>query len=346
MFIQWEFAMLYPTRSKMWNSDRAKAPGLADRKPVRFSNIDRLARELSRRPQSTFLTALGIRLLARFCSMLLLLIMPLALNGGGVTLYEIGTSEVRLASAGWSSRANEPSTVFTNPAGMSRLNRRQLQFNGEAIYLHVDFDHNSNTSVRGTDGHSNEWLPAGSFFYVQPINDDITLGFGNLGYFGSCLRFNNDWVGRYRLTYNFLEGFSLVPAAAYKINDYLSVGVGVNIMYGLYRQKSDVNNLLDSMPDGRLRLIDEDFGYGAVVGILFEPSACTRFGVQYLSRVNLRFRAKPKFSGIGPVLTDILDRTGVLNSKVKISSNVPQSVMVSGYHDLNDFGRPQACGTA
>ena len=54
-----------------------------------------------------------------FC--LLLGLAPQFLSGGGVCLYEISTADVRLASAGWSARAEDPSTLFTNPAGMTRL---------------------------------------------------------------------------------------------------------------------------------------------------------------------------------------------------------------------------------
>ena len=44
---------------------------------------------------------------------------------GGLLLYEIGTAEVGLASAGFGARAQDASTVFTNPAGMPRLDGNQ-----------------------------------------------------------------------------------------------------------------------------------------------------------------------------------------------------------------------------
>jgi len=45
---------------------------------------------------------------------------------GGLIAYEVGTAEVGLASAGNSARAQDASTVFTNPAGMTRLEGTQL----------------------------------------------------------------------------------------------------------------------------------------------------------------------------------------------------------------------------
>jgi len=56
---------LYHNRSRTWNFDCAKAPGIDDRKSVHISNIDRLTivdpRELSRESKSKLLTDCGIR---------------------------------------------------------------------------------------------------------------------------------------------------------------------------------------------------------------------------------------------------------------------------------------------
>lgn len=37
---------------------------------------------------------------------------------GGLMLYEVGTADVGLASAGYRARAQDASTVFTNPSGV------------------------------------------------------------------------------------------------------------------------------------------------------------------------------------------------------------------------------------
>ncbi len=267
----------------------------------------------------------------------LLLTLPCSMQGGGIILYEIGTAEVRLASAGWSSRAEDPSTVFTNPAGMTRIQEGAIQVGGEAINAHIQFDSNSKTTVSGTNGDASIWLPAGSYFFVEPINDCFSIGFGSLGYFGSDLHFDNDnWVGRYYVDYSFLEGFSFIASAAYKVTESLSVGLGANTMYALFRERNNIRNSLDAIQDGQLKMHDERLSVGAVVGVLYEFSPCTRVGVQYLSPIQFHFQDTPTFVGIGPRLQAILRDSGVLNSKVKINVRVPQSVMLSGYHAFNN----------
>ena len=45
---------------------------------------------------------------------------------GGILLYETGTAEIGLASAGYGARAQDASSVLTNPAGMTRLDGTQF----------------------------------------------------------------------------------------------------------------------------------------------------------------------------------------------------------------------------
>jgi long-subunit fatty acid transport protein len=43
-----------------------------------------------------------------------------AASAGGILMYEVGTADVGLAAAGYAARAQDTSTVLTNPAGMTR----------------------------------------------------------------------------------------------------------------------------------------------------------------------------------------------------------------------------------
>lgn len=265
-----------------------------------------------------------------------LLLLPLQVNAGGVCLYEISSADTRLASAGWSARAQDPSTLFTNPAGMTRLCGTQLEVGAQAIYCHFNFKPNSQTNVQGSAGKANIWLPSSSTFITHSYNERITAGIGTLGYFGSDLVYKHNWVGRYYIQKILLEGISLVPAAAFKINDQWSVGGGANIMYGFFKQRSAVRDNIDGLPDGYFNMHDYRFGYGGVFGVLYEPYCDTRLGVQYLTPVTLDFRVRPHFQNIGPKLTRILTDLGIINATIKLKVVVPQSVIFSVYHDFNE----------
>ena len=61
---------------------------------------------------------------------------------GGLIAYEFGTADVGLASAGYGARAQDASTVFTNPAGMTRLAGTQFLAAGQVLW--------GNTNSRST----------------------------------------------------------------------------------------------------------------------------------------------------------------------------------------------------
>src|SRR5512145_3139711 len=121
-------------------------------------------------------------------------------QAGGLFLYEIATPDVGLASAGYAARADDASTLFKNPAGMSRLEEAQLQGGLQALYGSVSFTANANASAQlGNDNGGNAigWLPGASLFVALPVAEKWRVGFGTLSYFGLAQDYGDDWVGRY-----------------------------------------------------------------------------------------------------------------------------------------------------
>ena len=167
-------------------------------------------------------------------------------------------------------------------------------------------------------------------FVVVPLSEKLRVGFGTLSYFGLAEDYGDDWVGRYYVQKSALLGMSLMPSASYQLADWLSIGAGLNAMYGYLDTEIAVNNVIGS--DGQMALKDGTWGFGANVGVLIKAGEQTRFGVTYLSPVNLDFNDTPTFTGLGPGLSAILANPSQLNLGV----TVPQSVMVSAYHALND----------
>ena len=66
---------------------------------------------------------------------------------GGLLLYEVGTEDVGLAAAGYAVRAQDATTVFTNPAGMTRLDGNQLQLGTQVLYSDIKFSASGGTSA-------------------------------------------------------------------------------------------------------------------------------------------------------------------------------------------------------
>lgn len=112
-----------------------------------------------------------------------LLLLAAQAMAGGLYLYEIGTPDVGTAASGYAAKAQDASTVFTNPAGMTRLSRPELQFGLQALYLNEKFTPNPGTTNSGSNGDPSAWIPAGSMFYSHPVTKDLSFGFGMFGNF-------------------------------------------------------------------------------------------------------------------------------------------------------------------
>jgi long-chain fatty acid transport protein len=261
---------------------------------------------------------------------------------GGLIAYEIGTADLGLASAGYSARAQDPSTVFTNPAGMTRLEGRQLLVSGQVLWGNTKFSIGSGTSpALGSDdgGYvvgSNGWFPGGGAFLSYSVSPQLKLGFALTGNVGAPLEYDDDWVGRYYVQKTTLLGVSLLPSIAYKATDKLSLGASLNVMYGIYDNKVAINNVNPAFGDGRLKMDDSAWGWGVNLGLLYELDARTRFGLTWSSAVDLDFKAAAEFSNLAPALNAVLGNRGLLGSSIKVGITIPQQVMGSVFTQVND----------
>ena len=238
-----------------------------------------------------------------------------AAHAGGIQLWEIGTPDVGLAAAGWSARAQDAATLFKNPAGMNQLEVPQLEVGLQLGYGQFGFEASTGTTVPGNNGGNPVGLiPGGSLFWAQSVTDVVAVGVGVFSYFGSGLKFDEGFVGRYNVEKTLLLGFSFMPAVSFQITDWFSLGAGFNIMLGIFDFNEAVNNPEPMVPDGGLALNDTDVGFGADVGALFSIKEKTRLGLTYLSPVKLKFDLPANFTGLGPILTTALGTSGLLNS--------------------------------
>ena len=257
---------------------------------------------------------------------------------GGMWVYENGTADVGLATAGYGARAQDASTVLTNPAGMTRLEGTQTLFAGQLGYgdLKLSLNPTANPASGGDGGNPVGWFPGGSAFISHSLSRDVKIGFGVAATFGGDVEYDNSWAGRYYGQQAKLVGASLLPSVAYRVNDKLSLGASLNAMYGDTKTQVAINNILPAFGDGQLTLKDSVWGWGANLGLLYEVGPGTRYGLTWNSQVKLDFTAQAQFSGLAPGLNALLASRGLLNANVDLGITVPQGVMGSFFHQMND----------
>ncbi len=242
---------------------------------------------------------------------------------GGLYLYEIGTEDLGLANAGSAARAQDASVIANNPAGMTRLQGNQVTVTAQLLY--GDLDYTLNDSSLDGPGNVVGWLPGGSAFYSHSLNDNLKLGVGLYGNFGLSLDFGDTWAGRNLVKEVTLMGLTFQPSIAYRLNDNWSVGAGLGINYGIFSLTRDLTALRGGY---EVKEDDSDIAPNAKLGILWEPSAQTRFGLAYTSKVDYEFDVDA--NGTLPRL----GRSWTL--PVEAMVDAPQQVMFSAVQVLNN----------
>lgn len=252
---------------------------------------------------------------------------------GGIILYEIGSDNAGLANAGAAARAQGPSTIASNPAGMGYLPGTQITGGLQVLYGDLTFDRDSNTNVSGSgSGNALDPMPGASFFISHELDDHWSVGFGQYGDFGLAVDYDNEWSGRYFAQDASLLGLSLVPSVAYRFNEQWSVGLGVRVMYGMLQAQTAIDRAplgLTDRGDGQFKYKDQDWGVGANVGLIFAPQPGTRIGLTYTSKIDLEFEDGLDVKGDGR----LLERVNGTNTQLDMT--VPQTVTLSLFQQLD-----------
>lgn len=226
-----------------------------------------------------------------------------AAQAGGLYLYESTSADIGLASAGMAARAQDASVMQANPAGLAHVYGQS--FSGSLINLYGDANLDT---VNGDAGNVIGFVPMGSAFYSQQVNDRWTLGVGLYGNYGMSLEYD-DLFHKVDIPKATTQALTLQPSASYRINEQWSLGAGLGIQYGMFK--------LEGQPVGsssNLEVKDDDVQVNGRVGVLYELNDHTRLGLSYMSESEFEFRAK----------------------NVDTSSIAPRQVVFSAYHELND----------
>jgi len=279
----------------------------------------------------------------------------------GFALIEQSVSGMGSAYAIGSAGIDDASTIFFNPAGMSRLHGSHLSGG-----LHIV---NADTDFKGSANYATSPLPVSgapisgktkddigltavvpSGYLSHQYSDKVWFGIGVNAPFGLESDYSKDWIGRYHAIKSELLTINVNPSMAFKINDKATIGFGVSALYadGELTNAADVGlgdfvdavtaepptaPLLPWFPgavgtntfDSKVKLTGDDWGYGFNIGLLLQPTQNTRVGLHYRSEIDLTLDGDAKVSG------------PVVNSKVdaKLDVTLPDSVSLSGYHALN-----------
>ena len=251
---------------------------------------------------------------------------------GAAYIYEMIPTEVGTAGAGSAAKAQNASTVFTNPAGMTYIDHTEIEAGATLMYLNAPFSSQVGTTATGRSGDTTEWFGGGNFSYIQPLGEGWTFGLSVQNFFGLSLNWQDDWIGRYSSTKEWLIAPQIQPTIAYKVNDWLSVGAGLGFTVGYLKTYMKIYKPDTTPIDGRAKLRDTAFAIQGNLGVMIQPNEDLRIGIRYLTETKLAFKPSVTTKGVGPGATAALDVLGGLD----LGLYMPQSLNIAAFYQLDE----------
>ncbi len=242
------------------------------------------------------------------------------------------------AVAGGGAVAEDASTIWFNPASMTRL-PSQTMVSAHVLLPNFEFTDKGSTRPGGplsgpttTDGGTNAIVP--NFYYIRTLNERWSFGLTVNAPFGLTTEYDNNWKGRYFAVDSEIIDFNINPALAYKVNEVFSVGAGVSLNYidGKFTNAVDFGLLsggASGSNDGFAENKADDISFGFNFGFFYEPSDRTRFSLAYRSQINHKLEGDADFSGVPAPLDGAFFDDGI-----KIGASLPDTLSFSAFHML------------
>lgn len=273
-------------------------------------------------------------------------------NAAGFALIEQGVSGLGNAYAGGAASAEDATTIFYNPAGLTRLKKPEFIAAGHVIIPNAKFTNDGSTHVTqsvtpfslrgGNGGDAGVIALVPNMYFSYPFTEKFSFGIGINSPFGLQTEYDKDWVGRYHAIKSKVMTVNINPTIAYKFTEQLSIGAGINIQYikaeltnaidfGTIGALRGVPGLIPQMNDGFARLKGDSLSAGFNFGIMHEFSKDTRMGFSYRSKIRHKLQGKANFSDVPAVLSMVFS-----DSDANARLVLPDMASLSFYHDFNE----------
>lgn len=235
--------------------------------------------------------------------------------------------------AGASALAEDASTVFYNPAGLTYLPKSQFVFSFVGQDIQEKFDGTTTVKIPTTvtqtgAATSNDFVPWPSLYYAQPLTSRIVVGAGVTMPFGIGTSFSTDSIMQYITTTSSIIVADITPAIGVKATDKISFGAGLDIE----RMMTETQFFVPSTPSDTQTINKaNDWAYGYHLGTLFQILPTTRIGLTYHSQVSFHPKGSSR-SITNP--GDLISSEFVVNS-YNFRIRTPPSTSLSIIHEID-----------
>ena len=268
-----------------------------------------------------------------------LLVASSVTHAAGFAIIEQSVSGLGNAFAGTAASAEDASTVYFNPAGMTFLSKREALLGLHIIKPSAKFTDSGSTvpsGGNGGDGGVTALVP--NFYYVMNLDADTKFGLGINAPFGLSTQYDKDWLGRYQAIESSMRTVNINPSLAFKVGNAISIGLGFNVQYIQAKLTSALDlSSVGSSEDGFSDISGHGWGMGYNLGMIYSPSADTRVGLAYRSKINQSLGGTADFtlpaaavSAYPPLAYRFAD------TDASVNVTLPDTMALSVYQRLNN----------
>ena len=237
-------------------------------------------------------------------------------------------SGVGMANAGAAAAAEDTSTLYYNPAGMTYLSEgHNISFATTLLDRSTRFTDEGTNKLgtvypvggNGGDGGGLHAVPA--FYYSYAVAPQWRLGLAVNPTFADETEYDKNFAGRYSGLRTKIRIVNVNPSVAYKVNDALSLAFGINFAKADVEFNQAVPN--GANPDGTGTLKGDATGWGYNLGAMYQITKDTRVGLSY--------RSKIKFD-----LEGDKTQTGQATRSIYADLTMPDTASLAFRHQFND----------
>ncbi len=216
----------------------------------------------------------------------------------GFRLPEQGAKAMGMGMA-FTAQADDPSAIYYNPAGIVQLEGQNVMIGGTYIRENgADFTGttpltlNTSTGLFDIESETQRDLDfvIPNAYWTRKASPDFAYGVGIFAPFGLGQKYGNRQTSIFRNQVTNVEIQTIVvnPTVAWKLNDVLAVGVGVDFMYGRAKlSQAAVVNIGTPLNMYQLDLNGNGTAWGYNFGLLLTPSENVKIGASYRSPFRL-----------------------------------------------------------
>lgn len=270
---------------------------------------------------------------------------------GGFMLQEQNAVQTGDFGAGGAAIAEDASTSFFNPAGLTRLQHPQIVASMNAIQFGTSFTGTTtynNTALGGpaspevqnvhnVNGGTFNWVP--SFHASYPINDKLVGAFSVTTPFGLSTDYTGtDTFVQYAALDTQLRTIDLSPSLGIKLNNKFSIGLGFDAerLIANFSNQAATDPVTTPSENARSYSAAADWGFGWHGGTLWQPTEATRVGLAYHSQIVHHATGYSTFTGSLASASGDDPNGQFYSNNAKANVTMPASTTLSIYHDMNN----------